>query len=387
MGGKVRVPTTVNAISVDKRRWMQFGIPEELGKPASALADSLTNLGATPTFTCAPYLLEGAPKLGEQVTWAESNAVIFANSVLGARTQKYADFLDVFISLTGRAPYVGPHLDEGRRATLVLQLPKDISKLRAAIDDSFWEVLGYLAGLKAGKRIPIISGTKGLEPTMDNLKALCGSFGTTSASPMLHVEGVTPEAPTVEAAISLGGKVDRSTIETIDIGLDDLEAAFETLDSCSEATSVELVALGSPHLSLGEVAHLSELCKERRRHPSVSFVLTLGRTVMAEAMQAGHLKSLEHFGATILNDTCWCMLTEPVVPPQSTTLLTNSAKYAHYAPGLVNRQVRFHSLAGCVDTAVHGKVPLEKPGWLRPQQLRSFSAASLHRFLRRTLRH
>jgi len=377
MGGSVRVPTTLNAISVDRRRWRALGVPADLGEPASALADAYLALGCAPSFTCAPYLLDSAPSLGEQVTWGESNAVVFANSVLGARTQKYADFLDICIALTGRAPLAGAHLDAGRRASVVLALPRD--GLGGALDDAFWPVLGYLAGLRARKRTPAITGLEHTSPSRDDLKALCAAFGTTGSGPMLHLVGVTPEAPDLETALGLGGGGGAAgagadeEVETIALTREDLEAAWHSLDAASSTEAVELVALGNPHLSADEVARVAELCRGRRRHPGTSLVLTFGRSVQEQASKAGHIQVLEDFGATLVNDTCWCMLTEPVVPPESKTLITNSAKYAHYAPGLVNRQVRFHGLAGCVDAACSGRAPTSRPGWLAA---RGFASSS-----------
>ena len=121
-------------------------------------------MGAKPSFTCAPYLLDTAPSKGEHVGWGESNAVVFANSVLAARTEKYADFLDVFVGLTGRAPLAGVHVE--RRALVVLRLHLE---LQAAVDDAFWPGLGYLCGLKAGRRIPAVVNLE-LKPSRDDLK-------------------------------------------------------------------------------------------------------------------------------------------------------------------------------------------------------------------------
>jgi len=189
-GARVRVPTTLNSISVDKLRWRALGVAEELGLPASALADAYVSMGARPTFTCAPYLLDSAPRFGEQIGWAESNAVVYANSVLGARTMKYPDFLDVCIALTGRAPRAGCHLDAGRCATLeiVVERPN-------GADDSYWPLLGYCCGALCGREIPLILGleTSGAGP--DELKAFAAAFATTAAAPMFHMSGVTPEAP------------------------------------------------------------------------------------------------------------------------------------------------------------------------------------------------
>ena len=150
-GGRVRVPTTLNAISVDQRRWHDLGVAASLGVPASAVGDAYVALGATPSFTCAPYLLESAPMAGEDVAWGESNAVVFANSCLGARTQKYADLLDVCIALTGRAPLAGPHVESARVPRVVVAFGKAVHLDR--LDDCFWPIAGYLCGLEAATEV------------------------------------------------------------------------------------------------------------------------------------------------------------------------------------------------------------------------------------------
>jgi len=152
-GARVRVPTTLNSISVDQRRWRELGVDPALGVPASALGDAYMAMGAQLSFTCAPYLLDSAPKAGEQIVWAESNAVVYANSVLGARTQKYPDYLDICIALTGRAPLIGCHLDAQRKAQLQIELPA-----LGELDDSFYPLLGYHIGGLSGSRIPLVLG-------------------------------------------------------------------------------------------------------------------------------------------------------------------------------------------------------------------------------------
>ena len=141
LGAQVRVPTTLNAISVDRRRWRALGVDAAIGEPASRLADAYLKLGAKPSFTCAPYLLDTAPAFGEQIVWAESNAVVYANSVLGARTLKYPDYLDICIALTGRAPLAGWHLDAGRAPSVLIELPPIENA-----DKSLYPLLGYHIG-------------------------------------------------------------------------------------------------------------------------------------------------------------------------------------------------------------------------------------------------
>ena len=357
-GAKVRVPTTLNSISVDQRRWRELGIDPLLGEPASALGDAYMAMGAQLSFTCAPYLLDTAPKAGEQIVWAESNAVVYANSVLGARTLKYPDYLDICIALTGRAPLIGCHLDAPRKARLRVELPE-----LGELDDAFYPLLGYHIGALAGSRIPLVLGLEQRQPDLDNLKAFGAAFATTSAAPLFHIAGVTPEALDPANVLEADVPVPVETIR-----LEDLLRSWRELNSARD-NHVEVVSLGNPHFSLSEFAHLARLCRGRHKHPAVVLAITCGRAVLEQARDAGHISVIEAFGATLVTDTCWCMLGEPVIPPAATTLMTNSGKYAHYAPGLVGRKVHFASLAECVDAACTASASGRLPSWLQPALL------------------
>ena len=352
-GAKVRVPTTLNSISVDQRRWRELGIDPALGVPASALGDAYMAMGAQLSFTCAPYLLDSAPKAGEQIVWAESNAVVYANSVLGARTLKYPDYLDICIALTGRAPLIGCHLEDQRKARLQIELPT-----LGNLDDAFYPLLGYHIGALAGSRIPLILGLKQQHPDLDDLKAFGAAFATTSAAPLFHIAGVTPEA--LDPA-----QVTDGPLPVIKVSLEDLLLSWHELNSARDP-QVDVVSLGNPHFSLSEFARLARLCQGRKRHPDVVLAITCGRAVLEQARAAGHVGVLEAFGAVIVSDTCWCMLGEPVIPPAARNLMTNSGKYAHYAPGLVGRKVHFASLAECVDAACSATASGRLPAWLQP---------------------
>ncbi|WP_372802840.1 cis-3-hydroxy-L-proline dehydratase [Paracoccus seriniphilus] len=347
LGARVRVPTTMNAISVDHANWHAQGVGEEFGLPASQLADAYVEMGAHPTFTCAPYLLEDNPLPGEDIAWAESNAVIYANSVLGARSIKHADFMDLCIALTGRAPRAGVYLDENRapRRVIDVALPRDF-------DDAFWPMLGWLVGQAAPDRIPLIRGLERTTPSSDDLKALCAAFGTTSASPMLHIAGITPEAdlpPTADA--------DQLTIGAAEFAR--LWAGFN-----QGAAAVDLVALGSPHFSAAESAAFADLMEGRTVHPDVTTIITMGRGTLASIAENGVQARLQAAGVKILPDLCWCSISEPVFPPSARVLMTNSGKYAHYAPGLSNRAVRFGSLAQCAEAACSGQASSALPAWI-----------------------
>ncbi|MCZ7470138.1 aconitase X [Agrobacterium sp. O3.4] len=347
MGGRVRVPTTMNAISVDKAHWRAQGVPEDFGDPAARLADAYVRMGCRPTFTCSPYLLDSAPSAGESIGWAESNAVIFANTVLGARTAKHPDFLDLCIAMTGRAPLSGVYLEENRRPQRIVDVA-----LPAGIDDAFWPLVGYLAGKAAPDCIPLLRGLGAAKPSRDDLKALCAAFGTTSASPMLHIEGVTPEA----------GLAPLETAGTVTISLADMAAGWSLLNEGPE--EVQLVAIGSPHASLEECRALAAVFNGRKRHADVAVIVTAGQQVIDAAVQDGTLQSLKDSGVQVLPDLCWCSISEPVFPTKTRALMTNSGKYAHYGPGLSGRAVRFGSLADCVDSALTGRAVSRLPVWL-----------------------
>jgi len=354
-GAKVRVPTTLNSISVDQRRWRELAIDPALGEPASALGDAYMAMGAQLSFTCAPYLLDSAPKAGEQIVWAESNAVVYANSVLGARTLKYPDYLDICIALTGRAPLIGCHLDAQRKAALLIEVPA-----LGELDDAFYPLLGYHIGALAGSRIPLVFGLEHCKPGQDDLKAFGAAFATTSAAPLFHIAGVTPEALDPLKVLDPDHPLPRETIR-----LKDLLRSWRELNTAREPR-VDVVSLGNPHFSLSEFARLAQLCHGRHKHPDVVIAITCGRAVLEQAREAGHIAVIETFGATLITDTCWCMLGEPVIPPGATTLMTNSGKYAHYAPGLVGRKVHFANLAECVDAACSARASGRLPAWLQP---------------------
>ena len=348
MGAKVRVPTTMNAISVDYANWRSQGVEEEFGEAAAGLADAYLQMGAKPTFTCAPYLLDDKPAAGEDIAWAESNAVIYANSVLGARTVKHPDFLDLCIALTGRAPQAGVYLEQNRA-------PRRIIEVRppADTDDAFWPMLGWLVGQAAPDRIPLIRGLEAARPGVDDLKALCAAFGTTSAAPMLHVAGVTPEADSYEP----------HDADTVRLGASHFIGLWQEFNA--GRGEVDLVALGSPHFSFDECRRFAGLMAGRHVHPDVTVIATVGRATLAAIREAGLETQLRAAGVSIVPDLCWCSISEPVFPPQARTLITNSGKYAHYAPGLCGREVRFGNLCDCAHAAETGTAPEQMPGWLQ----------------------
>ncbi|KAL6890882.1 hypothetical protein GGI43DRAFT_209467 [Trichoderma evansii] len=356
-GGKVLVPTTLNSISVDQKRWRSQGVTSTFGEAAEKLATAYTDMGGRPTFTCAPYLLPSAPKKGDQVAWAESNAVVYANSVLGARTMKYPDFLDICIALTGRAPHGGLHLKHNRLASICVKLP---ALRKEDIDDSLYHLLGYHIGGLAGSRIPVIIGLDMMHPSTDDLKAFGAAFATVASAPMFHIVGITPEAATLQDVIG-----ERHSIESIGLDLRQLETCWRTLNSAEANLPVDLVSLGNPHFSITEMRKLADICRNRIKNERVSIIVTCGRATHGLASQAGLIEELERFGVQFITDTCWCMIDEPVIPTSAKTIMTNSAKYAHYGPGLTGKKFYFGSLVECIDAACSGFINGYVPDFIK----------------------
>jgi predicted aconitase len=304
-------------------------------------------MGARPTFTCAPYLLENVPEEDEAIGWSESNAVIYANSVLGARTQKHPDYLDLFIAITGRAPNIGVYLAENRKPVCEIRVAPPQS-----FDDALWPMLGWLAGSRSPAGIPVLTGIEHLSPTPDDLKALCAAFGTTSAAPMLHVRGHTPEG-------DLPLSADASRVE---VALDDLRQLWRGFNT--GGGDVDLVAIGSPHASLAETRRFADLLDARHCHDGAKTIVTVGRKTLADMAAEGILERLQAAGVKVIPDLCWCSITEPVFPADASVVMTNSGKYAHYGKGLTGRNMRFGSLEDCAAAAVTGRAKPGLPSWL-----------------------
>lgn len=361
LGGKFRVPTTLNSINIDQRQWKALGVDEHFSNICNSLAEAFLNMGAQPTLTCAPYMLRTAPKLRERVGWSESNAAIYVNSVLGARSLKYPILLDTLVAITGRAPAIGVYLNEERYATLQIKVPGLV-----AVDDGFWPVFGYTAGVLAAQHIPVITGVAHLKPSKDDLKAFSAAFATSSSAPMFHIVGVTPEASTLTAACKNG-----VVPPTVDLKRSSLNTCWQEFNSTSFPVQVDLVSLGNPHASLKEIKALAELCRGRTKSEDVTFIVTCGRSHHGLASQAGYVKELEDFGIQFLTDTCWCQIRDPIIPNLAKVIMTNSGKYVHYGPGLTGRKFCFGSLASCVEAACLGWYEGKAPAWLEEAESES----------------
>jgi predicted aconitase len=350
-GGRVAVPSTLNVSALDLRRPERVRLNPAEQALVRRLMQAYETLGCTPTWTCAPYQAGHRPALGQDVAWAESNAVVFANSVLGARTNRYGDFMDIACALTGRAPRYGLHVEENRRATLLIDTGAIAAGLKE--DDSFFPVLGSWLGRAVGDEIAVIEGLPETT-TEDQLKALGAAAASTGAVALVHVAGVTPEAPTVAAA--LHDKAPRA-IRRLDPA--ELRATRDLL-STARGDALDAVALGSPHMSEAEFRTLERLLEGRK--VSVPVYVCTGRGVFAGLSATGRAAALESLGIQIIVDTC--VVVTPILKGNvGDVLMTNSGKFAHYGPSNTGYHTIFGSLADCVESAVAGRVIRDERLW------------------------
>lgn len=346
-GGRVAVPTTLNVGALDLLHAGRVRLAPERANMARRMMDAYLQFGCRATWTCAPYQAGHRPALGEHVAWGESNAVAFCNSVLGARSERYGDFLDICAALAGCAPESGLHLADNRRATLEV----DASALdpRLVDEDALWPVLGAWLGEIAGGRIVAFSGLP-RRVDEDRLKAMGAAAASTGSVGLFHVVGTTPEDPGL-----LPGH------ETIRLGGAMLHGARDRLSTARARTGdpIDAIAVGSPHFSFAEFRRLFALLGGRK--PAVPFYVCTGRHTLAALDEAGLAPALAASGLTVVADTC--IVVTPILPSNTGLLLTNSGKFAHYTRPNTGYDVLYGSLADCAESAVAGRLVREEVLW------------------------
>lgn len=352
-GARVHIPTTLNVSSLDLLHPATYRGSKEKQTQSKRLMDAYVELGCRPTWTCAPYQLPGRPTFGEHVAWAESNAIAFANSVLGARTGRYGDFFDIAAALTGRVPLASFHVTDNRRARHVF----DVSGIPARLLESeiVYPLLGYLVGRLSNSKVPAVAG---LPPGIaeDRLKAFGAAAAASGATGMFHIVGSTPEATTLEQAL---GGADPDSITTLSTS--DLLQARSEISTGGSARRFVGVSLGTPHFSTTEFADLIELVDGIRVHPDIEFTVNTSRYVLTEIENRGWASVLADAGVRIITDTC--SYVTPVLKNLDGTILTNSAKWAHYAPSHLGVDVAFGTMRECVESARTGVIAFDAEFW------------------------
>ncbi|MFQ5966308.1 MAG: aconitase X [Acidimicrobiia bacterium] len=351
-GAHTSVPTTLNISSLDLLHPDLYRGDEETKKLATRLMNAYVDMGGQPTWTCAPYQLTDRPGFGEQIAWAESNAIVFANSVIGARTNPYGDFIDIAAAVTGRVPAAGLHLSENRRGELLFRLrglPEALLR-----EEVFFPVLGHLIGRRAGRRIPVISELPA-STSEDSLKALGAAAASSGSVALFHAVGLTPEAPDTGTAFA-----ELEPLGTIDV---DSAMIAEARDELTTATTGPLraVTLGTPHMSIEGFARLAALLSGEVIHPEIEFYINTGRSVLDEVRNRGWLAEIERAGAQVVTDTCTYVT--PILRRLDGVVMTDSGKWAYYAPGNLGVDVAFGSMKECVRSGVAGRIVRDEELW------------------------
>jgi predicted aconitase len=327
----------------DRERWDVQGLAPS---DAEAINDSeryLAEKGVDLLSTCTPYQVGNVPRFGEHCAWMESSAVIYINSVLGARTNTEGRESSAASMLTGRTPYCGYHLDEHRRGTHLIEVTHPV----ATTED--WNVFGYWVGEQVQDAVPVIVGP-GLAPSPVQLKQFGAAAASSGDVEMYHLVGVTPEAATAEQAF--GGRPPAAT------SVYDAVARAETVESlCRTATDrdVDFVMIGCPHASLDQVREVARLLEGRRVADSTTLWVFTPQALRTVAERSGYVAAIEAAGARVLSDTCPAI--GQFLPPRTRVFATDSAKQVHYLPAIAGVQGWFGSVAACVDAAVSGRWP------------------------------
>jgi len=350
LGGKVAVESTLNVGALDLiHPGLVRSAPHQTAM-ARRQMQAYLGLGCKASWTCAPYQAGHRPALGEDVAWGESNAVVFANSVLGARTNRYGDLLDICMALVGRAPYYGLHVSENRHARLEIDLSNIPAPLKQS--ESFFPVLGAWIGRTVGSDVPVITGLNG-SITEDQLKALGAGSASTGAVGLFHIVGRTPEAGTLAQAT--GGS---RNIESLTPSVQDFCMERDRLSHGVQG-EINCVAVGSPHFSYPETQHLLGLLKGRKAR--VPFYVCTNRFVLTKLEDEQLLEPLKNAGVELVIDTC--VAVAPILKGSSGVMMTNSAKFAHYGPGNTGYQSVFGSLEDCVESAITGHLARDEALW------------------------
>jgi len=331
-GARVKVPTTLNPAGMDLEAWPEMGVPEEYARPQLEIIEAFRAMGIATSCSCTPYLLGVCPKPREHVAWSESSAVSYANSVLGARTNREGGPSALASAITGRTANYGLHLDDNRQAQLFV----DVKCSVLSVAD--YGALGYLVGQRAGDSVPYFRMLTGQKPGLEELKTLGAAMAASGAVALYHVEDVTAEA---RLGGMLGKDVPAITIES-------LEEGYEALDGFGQ--DIDLVWIGCPHASLVEIERVADLL--RGRTLVADLWITVARTVLQSASAGRLAEELQTAGGRLVADAC--LLGAPLREMGFTSVATNSAKAAFYLRSLQSLEIRFGSLPQCVEAAITG---------------------------------
>ncbi len=321
----VIVPSTLNPAGIDLQR-RDLGFSEEFTKKQLDIIEAYRSMNITTTCTCTPYLVGNVPVMGDHVAWSESSAVAYVNSVIGARSNREGGPGALSAAICGKTPQYGYHLDEERKANLIVEVETEIS----GVD---FGSLGYLVGKIVGDGVPYFKFKN--RPNLDNLKGLGAALASSGAVALYHVENLTPE---YKDAFQEIGDLENISISRADIN--------ETKDQLQTATGKpDLICLGCPHASIEEIKTIAE--KVAGKHLNNDLWVCTSISVKAAADRMGYTDTIEKSGGKLISDTC--MVVAPIEELGFQVIGVNSAKAANYVPSMCGLDVIFDDLENLID--------------------------------------
>ena len=328
--GKVKVLTTLNPAGMDLEDWHKLGIDEEFAEKQNLVIDAFRKMGIIISCTCTPYLIGNLPRYGEHIAWSESSAVTFANSVIGAKTNREGGPSALAAAFVGKTPCYGLHLDENRVPDTHVEVTAELSKF------SDWGALGYCIGTQVQNKIPYITGIR--DASIDELKTFCASVVTFGSKPLFYMEGITPASEKY-----------KPPKEKITIDDKKIKEAYEAIND--ETEIIDFVCIGCPHASIKEIAQIANLLKDKKISPNTEFWVATSRPMKHLADKRGYTDIIEKAGGKFACDTC--MAVAPL-KGRFRTVATTSAKGCYYSRHNM-MLTKMGSLEECIAAGVSGK--------------------------------
>ena len=342
MGAKFSVPTTIDPYGMDAEDYRGAKTPEDYAVMQKRLEKAVMRMGVIPVWTCTPYYGFNMPKFGDNIAWSESSAVAFANTVLGARTNRQSAIVDICCGILGLAPEVGLHLNENRRGQVLINL-----NINRPLHGWEYPALGFHLGRVLGDRIGVINNMQGA-PVTENLKSLCAAAAATGSVALIHIVGVTPEARTLDDAFD-----GQTPSETIELNETDLQEVYGKMNT-HKGKSVDIVALGCPHYTINEIEKVHRLLQGRKISDDTAMWIYANSYAINMSEKMGLRKDLEASGVTFRAETC--MIISPIQEWGFKVMMTDSGKCVHYAPMECGTEMVFGSVEDCVESAVAGSI-------------------------------
>ena len=322
LGAKASIPSFLNPAGMDLQNWRQMGIPPEFAEKQMRIIAAYVRMEINSTCTCTPYLIGIRPQLGEHIAWSESSAISFANSMLGARTNRESAVSALSSAIIGKTPNFGLHLDENRRASLVVEVSAPISRM------SDFGALGIIAGKAAKERIPAFFGLDARTANEDRMKSLGAAMAASGSVALYYARGITPEWRLADEP----EKLEKITVEAKDLA--EVKAKMHT------ASKLDLVTIGCPHCSLSEIREIAEKVKGKKL--KMKLWVCTSRKIKEEAEKLGLGRIIEKAGGIIAADTC--MVVAPIEEMGFKATGANSGKAATYLASLCRQKIRFSDI-------------------------------------------